>query len=170
MLWLGDPAHGAEAMTGQVSEVETLADLLADRASAARPALLFDEQVYTHADLNAVSNQAAQALIGQGVRPGDIVCQVIGSRPELVINLFGILKCGAIYAPLNPSLTERELAAQLADCRASLVIADTELVGQKVELAVAALPGCRVLPLVELSAELKDGPPPPPLPINPDGP
>jgi len=155
-------------MTGKVSEVKTLADLFANRPAAGRPALLFDEQAYTYAGLDAVSNQAAQCLIGQGVRPGDIVCQVIGSRPELVINLFGIIKCGAIYAPLNPSLTERELAAQLADCRASLVIADTELVGRKVELAVAALPGCRVLPVAELSARLKDGPPPPSLPIDPD--
>lgn len=157
-------------MNGQVSEVRTLADVLANRAAAGRPALLFDEQVYTHADLDAVSNQAAQALIGQGVRPGDIVCQVLGSRPELIINLFGIIKCSAIYAPLNPSLTERELGAQLADCRASLVIADTELVGQKVELAVTALPGCRVLPAAELSAQLKEGPPPPSLPIDPDRP
>jgi long-chain acyl-CoA synthetase len=157
-------------MTGKVSEVKTLADLLANRAAAGPPALLFDEQVYTHADLDAVSNRAAQALIGQGVRPGDTVCQVTGSRPELIINLFGITKCGAIYAPLNPSLTERELAVQLADCRASLVIADTELVGQKVEHAVAALPGCRVMPVAELNTQLEDGPPPASLPIDPDSP
>jgi long-chain acyl-CoA synthetase len=50
------------------------------------------------------------------------------------------------------------------------VIADTELVGQKVELAVAALPGCRVLPTAELSAQLNDGPASPPLPIDPDCP
>ena len=157
-------------MTGKVSEVKILADLLVDCAAAERPALFFDEQVYTHADLDALSNQAAHALIGQGVRPGDIVCQIIGSRPELIINLFGIIKCGATYAPLNPSLTERELAAQLADCGASLVIADTELVGQKVELAVAGLPGCRVLPVAELSAQLEDGPSPASLPIDPDSP
>jgi acyl-CoA synthetase (AMP-forming)/AMP-acid ligase II len=99
--------------------------------------LLFDDLIYTYADLEVHSNRVARALIGQGVKPGDIVCQVVGSRPELIINLFGIIKCGAVYAPLNPSLTERELAIQLADCRASMVIADDELVGRKIAFAVA---------------------------------
>jgi acyl-CoA synthetase (AMP-forming)/AMP-acid ligase II len=150
----------------------TLADLLSRQNFVTRrPALLFDDQVYTYADLEALSNRAAHALIRQGVKPGDIVCQVVGSRPELIINLFGIIKCGAMYAPLNPSLTERELAAQLADCRASLVIADEELVGRKVELAVRALPECRVLPVAELSAHFRDMPHSPPhRSIDPDGP
>jgi acyl-CoA synthetase (AMP-forming)/AMP-acid ligase II len=95
--------------------IETLADLLANRgASSGQPALLFDDLTYTYADLEVHSNRAAHTLIGLGIKPGDIVCQVVGSRPELVINLFGIIKCGAVYAPLNPSLTEPELAAQLA--------------------------------------------------------
>jgi long-chain acyl-CoA synthetase len=135
--------------------METLADLFANQAaSSEQPALLFDDLIYTYADLEALSNQTAHALISNGVRPDDIICQVVGSRPELIINLFGIIKCGATYAPLNPSLTERELAAQLTDCQAALVIADDDLVGQKIEKAVSTLPKCRVLSVIELSAHL----------------
>jgi acyl-CoA synthetase (AMP-forming)/AMP-acid ligase II len=137
--------------------METLADLLADRTSE-QPALLFDDLIYTYADLEALSNQTAHALISNGIKPGDIVCQVVGSRPELIINLFGIIKCGATYAPLNPSLTERELAAQLMDCEAALVIVDDDLVGGKIERAVTILPKCRVLPLTALNTQVGNGP------------
>jgi long-chain acyl-CoA synthetase len=151
--------------------METLADLLVRRApSLGEPALLFDDSIYTYADLEVHSNRVAHALIGLGVKPGDIICQVIGSRPELIINLFGIIKCGAVYAPLNPSLTERELAAQLTDCQASMVIADDELVGQKIAVAVGALPQCRVLSVTDLSAYDKDMPHSAPLrSLDPDG-
>src|SRR5262245_21167321 len=98
--------------------METLVDLLAGHAfGAGRVALLFEDQVYTYGDLEAVSNRVAHSLIDRGIRRGDIVCQVVRSRPELIMNLFGILKSGATYAPLNPSLTERELSTQLTDCR-----------------------------------------------------
>jgi len=153
--------------------METLVDLLIGHASGARrAALLFEDQVYTYPDLEALSNRAAHALIEQGVRPGDIVCQVVRSRPALIINLFGIIKSGAIYAPLNPSLTERELAAQLADCCPSIVIADDEgLVGHAIESAVAGLPGCRVWPVAALADHTRSMPDSAPRPsIDPDGP
>jgi long-chain acyl-CoA synthetase len=142
--------HCNSRPTGAVM-VNTLADLLASQASGVgRPALLFENQVYTYAELEALSNRVAHVLIGQGLKPGDIVCQVVRSRPELIINLFGILKSGAIYAPLNPSLTQRELAAQLTDCQPSIVIADEGLAEGTVASAVAGLPGCRVFSVGEL--------------------
>jgi acyl-CoA synthetase (AMP-forming)/AMP-acid ligase II len=153
--------------------METLVDLLTGHASGARrAALLFEDQVYTYSDLEALSNRAAHALIEQGVRPGDIVCQVVHSCPALVINLFGIVKSGAIYAPLNPSLTERELAAQLTDCRPSIVIADDEgPVGDAIESAVAGLPGCRVWSVAALTDHMRRMPGSAPRrSIDPDGP
>jgi acyl-CoA synthetase (AMP-forming)/AMP-acid ligase II len=119
------------------------------------PALLFENQVYTYAELEALSNQVAHVLIGQGLKPGDVVCQVLRSRPELIINLFGILKSGAIYAPLNPSLTERELAAQFIDCQPSIIIADEELAQGTVASAVAGLPGCQVWSVGELITQAR---------------
>src|SRR5690349_18857966 len=128
------PAYnGLSASTSRLrrrmsSEPQTLAHVLALQAdrptSAARPALLFESEVYNYADLERASNRVAWALVAAGVRPGQVVCQVLASRPELVVNLFGVLKAGATYAPLNPTLTERELRFQLADCRPAAMIVD----------------------------------------------
>ena len=149
--------------------MDTLADLLSHRPTlAARPAVLFEDSTYTYADLDALSNKIAHALLMEGVTAEDIVCQVVGSRPEQIVNLFGVLKCGATYAPLNPSLTERELAAQLADCRPSIVIADEGSVAEKVDLASAGIPGCRVWRVSDLSEHAWDMPHTPTLlPIDP---
>jgi len=151
--------------------METLADLLARPAPVGgRAALLFEYNVYTYADLETLSNQVAQALVVQGVQPGNVVCQVLRSRPELIVNLFGILKSGAIYAPLNPSLTERELAEQLTDCRPSIIIADEQLCEQTIEPIAAGLPGCRVWSSGALSAYSRQMPASPPSRwIDPDG-
>jgi acyl-coenzyme A synthetase/AMP-(fatty) acid ligase len=77
--------------------VNTLADLLSSGIPVAqRPALLFENEVYTCAELEALSSRVAHVLIGQGLQSSNVVCQVVRGRPELVINLFGILKSGAI--------------------------------------------------------------------------
>ena len=138
--------------------METLDDLLVGRpALSNRTALLFGDEVYTYRDLDNRSNQVANALIANRVRPGDFVCQAVGNRPELIINLFGILKSGASYAPLNPSLTERELSEQLADCRPVAVIADDEI-AQKVRAAAGDVRGVRVWRVGEWAAECKKMP------------
>jgi non-ribosomal peptide synthetase component F len=73
--------------------LDTLADLLSSQATAA-PAVLFGDDVLTFGDLDARSTQVAHALIAAGVRPGDVVCQILASCPQLIVNLFGILKSG----------------------------------------------------------------------------
>ena len=135
--------------------VETLADLLIGRpALSNRTALLFSDQAYTYADLESQSNQVANALIAQNIQSGDFVCQAVASRPELIVNLFGILKSGARYAPLNPSLTERELSEQLTDCRPTVLIAEDE-VAEKLRDAPASAPGLRLWRVGEWAAECR---------------
>lgn len=150
--------------------MDTLAGLLSYRPDLAdRLAILFEDSAYTYADLEALSTRVAHALVGQGIKPRDVVCQVAGSHPEQIINMFGILKCGATYAPLSPSLTERELAAQLSDCRPSVVIADDGVIARKVYLAGAELQGFQVRQVRELSAHARELPRSPiRIPINPN--
>src|SRR5690606_18944894 len=109
-------------------------------------------------------------LIALGVRPGDVVCQAVGNTPDLIINVFGALKTGATYAPLNPSLTEQELAVQLDDCRPAVVITEARL-ADKVERAAAGVAGCRVITTEALAAAGASRPRERPrCEIDPDGP
>ena len=147
--------------------MDTLAGLLSSRVAVA-PAVLFGDDVLTYGDLDARSTQVAHALIAAGVRAGDVVCQILGSRPQLIVNLFGILKSGATYAPLNPALTRPEMRGQLEDCRPSLVIVERDVADQSRDLVPE---GSRVLPTEDLSSTSVEMPlSAPGLPIDPDGP
>jgi len=151
--------------------LETLADLLVGRpALSKRPALLFGEQTYTYAELETQSNQVANALIAQNIQSSDFVCQAVASRPELIVNLFGILKSGARYAPLNPSLTERELSEQLTDSQPVVLIAEDE-VAEKLRSAPASPRGLRVWRVGEWAAECRRMPDKrPSRELDPEGP
>jgi len=147
--------------------MDTLAELLAGPAAApGRAALLYEDRRYDYGELDRLSNQVAQALVAASVGAGDVVCQVLRSRPELIVNLFGILKSGAVYAPLNPALTARELAEQLADCRPALAIVDDAALEASVR---AALPTCRVWLADALDSRAAGLPAvPPPVVLDPD--
>ncbi len=88
-----------------------------------RIALSVNGQRLTYAELDARSNQVANALRTQGVAPDQIVA-VYGQRSlEMVIALLGTLKAGAAYLPLDPNYPIERLAFMLADTGARHVLA-----------------------------------------------
>lgn len=77
------------------------------RTSAAkapdRPAVVLGKAALTYRELDAGSDQLAAWLIGRGVAAGDRVGLYLDKSPEAVLGIFGILKAGAAYVPLDPS-------------------------------------------------------------------
>jgi amino acid adenylation domain-containing protein len=105
-----------------------------------RIALSVNGQRLSYAELDARSNQVANALRGQGVTPDEIVA-VYGRRSlEMVIALLGTLKAGAAYLPLDPNYPIERLAFMLADTGARHVLACQALPD--------ALPGERTISLM----------------------
>ncbi|WP_457798158.1 condensation domain-containing protein [Methylocystis sp. S23] len=76
----------------------------------------------TYAELNGRANQLARYLLGLGVQPSDCVAILLERSPSLVIAELAILKCGAIYVPLDPDFPERRLAFMIADCATKIVV------------------------------------------------
>ena len=83
--------------------------LLRDSAarSPERPAVADDGHVLTYAELDALSNRVARALLAQGVAPGDRVGVLARKSAVSVVALFGVLKAGACYVPLDPKSRPR---------------------------------------------------------------
>ncbi|MFQ5880785.1 MAG: class I adenylate-forming enzyme family protein, partial [Dehalococcoidia bacterium] len=100
------------------------------RRRADKAAIYFYDETYTYADLEARANRVARALRASGIGRGDVVCQMLPTSPDLIVNMFGVLKAGAIYSPLNPSLTDHELRYQLADSAAVAVITGRQQAGR----------------------------------------
>lgn len=66
-------------------------------------AVQFDDQKLTYQQVEMASNQVARYLQSEGVKAGDLVGICVERSAEMLVNLFGILKSGAGYVPLDPA-------------------------------------------------------------------
>ncbi|MEM7532588.1 MAG: amino acid adenylation domain-containing protein [Chloroflexota bacterium] len=70
----------------------------------------------TYQAVDDLSNQIAHTLIGLGVRPRDRVGMYLDKSIEAVATLFGILKVGATYVPLDAGAPVTRIAFIVQDC------------------------------------------------------
>jgi len=91
---------------------------------------------FSYADLDTRANRVANALLAEGVRPGDRVALLMMNGVEYLETYFALAKLGAVTVPLNWRLVPDELAFILRDAGASVLVYDAEF-----DAAVAALRG-----------------------------
>ncbi|WP_338893382.1 amino acid adenylation domain-containing protein [Mycetohabitans endofungorum] len=113
------------------------------------PALVFEAQTLSYAQLNAQANRLAHQLIEWGVRPETRVAICVQRSAALVVGLLAILKAGGAYVPIDPSYPSERLAHILADAAPSIVLADA---AGRAALGDAALAECTVLDPTTLPA------------------
>ena len=66
-------------------------------------AVVFGERELTFAELDSRSNRLARYLVSQGIGQGDLVGVCVERSEQMLVYLFGILKSGAGYVPLDPA-------------------------------------------------------------------
>lgn len=104
----------------------TLDDVLAAQGQV-RPehlALVDGERLLSFGQLNELMDQIASGLQRDGVKQGDAVAVCAATSLEYAALFMGILRAGAVVAPLAPSSTAESLVAMLADCGASHLFSD----------------------------------------------
>jgi long-chain acyl-CoA synthetase len=123
-----------------------LAQLLDEAAErhAAHPAIVFEDQEISYAELADATSRCAGGLRKLGIQPGDRVAVYLPNLPQFVIAIWGILKAGAVPTPMNPQLRAREIAYQLQDSAAKVLIGLLPLLGE-MENAVAQVPGVKIV-------------------------
>lgn len=101
--------------------VQHLLDDTADRFPD-RPAVTFFGRDLTYRELRDLADRFAGGLRALGLQPGDRVSLHLPNCPQFVIAYYGTLKAGGVVVPFNPLYVEREIAAQLADCGATIAV------------------------------------------------
>lgn len=76
----------------------------------------------TYGELERLVNRFARALKDLGVKKGDKVGMILPNMPQVVIANLAAQRIGAVTSMNNPLYTERELAYQLDDSDAKLVV------------------------------------------------
>ena len=99
-----------------------------------RPAIAADGDVITYSELDALSNKVARALLRLGVVPGDRVGILAPKSAASVIGIYGVLKAGACYVPLDPKAPRQRLSYVVRDCAAAVIVADDARAAQAAAL------------------------------------
>ena len=105
---------------------------LAASAAAApdKVALVSESEQWTYAELERRARNAAASIARMGVARGDTVALALEPSSAYVALLHGLMKLGAVTAPLDPLMPERQREACFEQLAPSLVISEPGLVNE----------------------------------------
>ncbi|WP_109752317.1 non-ribosomal peptide synthase/polyketide synthase, partial [Mycolicibacterium fortuitum] len=81
------------------------------------PALTCGERSWSYRDLDESANRLAHLLVDHGAGPGQCVALLLNRSAEAIIAILAILKTGAAYLPIDPSVPDTRLEFVLGDAR-----------------------------------------------------
>ncbi|MFI0487359.1 non-ribosomal peptide synthase/polyketide synthase [Actinomadura sp. 9N215] len=115
-------SSGPEVGWGDRSDV--VHQLLARQARITpdAPAVVFGHDRVTYAELDGLADRLARRLRLLGVRLETVVAVHLEPGIDLVVSLFGVLRAGGVYLPLDPGAPTERLRFQLDDSGARVVI------------------------------------------------
>ncbi|GMU19661.1 MAG: long-chain-fatty-acid--CoA ligase [Candidatus Babeliales bacterium] len=122
------------------NKIMNLGQLL-DYAASKYPekiALIYLDRSMTYKELFFRASLFAQKLKTQGIKPRDRVLLFFENSIEFYVGYYAIVQLGAVVAPLNVYLKERELAHIISDAQPRLLIASTALLKKLQEYHIDA--------------------------------
>ncbi|MDZ8078514.1 MAG: amino acid adenylation domain-containing protein [Nostoc sp. DcaGUA01] len=87
-----------------------------------KEAVIYKNQSITYQQLDKVSNQLARVLNDTGIGKGDRVGICLNKSIEAVITIYGILKAGAAYVPIDPFAPVKRLRFLIEDCELKALV------------------------------------------------
>ncbi len=89
-------------------------------------ALVFRENMLSFGELNARANRLARYLLRHGAGPERVVALALPRSAEMVVAILAVLKAGAVYLPVDPTLPADRIEFVLADAGACVVVTTGE--------------------------------------------
>jgi amino acid adenylation domain-containing protein/non-ribosomal peptide synthase protein (TIGR01720 family)/FkbM family methyltransferase len=85
-------------------------------------AIISSSERLTFAELNTRANNLAHHLIANGAAPEQLIAVSLPRSIEMVVAMLAVLKAGAAYVPIDPTLPQARIDDMLADAKPLLVI------------------------------------------------
>ncbi|GAB3356937.1 amino acid adenylation domain-containing protein [Lysobacter tyrosinilyticus] len=101
-----------------------------DRAAKSTPdaiAVRTGDAQISYADLNDRVGQIATRLMSLGVKKGDKVAVYLERSIAMVAAIVAVMRCGAVFVPLDSSYPREHIDYTLSDSEATIVISDSSL-------------------------------------------
>ncbi len=103
---------------------------------ADRPALKYEDVVYTHSEYNQIVNQYAHYMLSLGIQKGETVIAFLENRPELLFIIGAVAKIGAVVSMINPHQRGPALMHSIGVTPSRHII-----IGEELVVAFAAVKG-----------------------------
>jgi len=117
---VAETQYGGAECVHQLIEEET-------RQNPDAIAVVYEDQQMTYRELNRRANQLAHHLWEIGVRPEARVAVFMEKNLELVIGLYGVLKVGGAYVPMDTSHPLERLSYMLEDAQVPVLLTSEAL-------------------------------------------
>jgi amino acid adenylation domain-containing protein len=95
-----------------------------------KEAARFEGESLTYNQLDKLTNQVARALQERGIQKGDRVGIYVHKSFASLICVFGIMKAGGVYVPLDPNAPAKRLAYITRNCDIKILLTSTEKLKQ----------------------------------------
>lgn len=118
-------------------------DVLLNRAARQRPdhpAVVDDERVLTYAELHDLAGRIAALLRNMGVGPGSRVGLYLNKCAEAVAGIYGIMRAGAAYVPLDARAPDDRVGYIARDCDLSVLLTSSACLPRVPALCKAGAP------------------------------
>ncbi|WP_288886381.1 amino acid adenylation domain-containing protein, partial [uncultured Eubacterium sp.] len=89
-------------------------------------AVVYENSKLTYRELNEKANQVAYKLKNMGVGSNDFVAMLTDRSIEMIIGIYGIIKAGGAYIPMDPTYPEERINFMLEDSNPKAVLVYTE--------------------------------------------
>jgi len=111
---------------GQLLYVGNLLQRAAQKFSKEVPALIYKDETITYQELYDRASSLCKLLKKRGLKPKERVLICFENSPEFYVAYFGVLQAGAVVAPINTFLKEKELAHIVADAQPRFIITSVD--------------------------------------------
>jgi glycopeptidolipid biosynthesis protein len=123
-------------------------------------AISYGDRAWTYREVDESANRLAHLLISHGARPGTRVALLLPRTPEAVVAILAVLKTGAAYVPIDPTVPAPRMEFVLGDSAPIAVVttADvrTRLDGMDLPIIVMNDPAVHTQPDTALPAPAAD--------------
>ena len=92
-----------------------------------RLAIIYHDLRLTYREVLSMVNCIANSLYDLGLKKGDHICLLMANRPEYPITFIAAASIGVVVSPMNPAYKEREVAYQLENSEAKVLVVQREL-------------------------------------------
>lgn len=92
------------------------------------PAITYKDETLSYRAFNARVNKLAHYLRGEGVLPDQLVGLAVERSIEMELGIYGIIKAGGAFVPLDPDLPLDRLAFMVKDASVPLILTQRHLV------------------------------------------